>query len=134
VVEPPDHLEVLEPGQVLVHRRVLPRQPDPRTHLRGVADDVEPGDARRALVRQQQRREDAHRRGLSCAVRPEEPEDASGLDAQIDPTERLHAAVALVQPRDLDGSFRLHRVHATGRLSARGGSHEPGSDIKTFAL
>ena len=48
VVEPADHLEVLEARQVLVDGRVLAGEADPLAHLRCVADDVEAGDARRA--------------------------------------------------------------------------------------
>jgi hypothetical protein len=80
VVEPADHLEVLEAGQVLVHGGVLTRQPDLRADLRGVADDVEAGDARRALVREQQRGQDSDGGRLAGAVRAEEPEDAARLD------------------------------------------------------
>ena len=36
VVEPPDHLQVLEPGEVLVDRRVLAGEADLRAHRRGV--------------------------------------------------------------------------------------------------
>ena len=42
VVEPPDHLEVLGPGQVLVDRRVLAGEADPRAQL------APPGARRRA--------------------------------------------------------------------------------------
>ena len=76
VVEPADHLEVLEAGQVLVHRGVLAGEPDLLANLRRVAHDVEARDARRALVREQQRGQDPHRRRLAGAVRAEQPEDA----------------------------------------------------------
>ena len=36
-VQPPDHHQVLDAGQVLVDRRVLAREPDPRAQLRRVA-------------------------------------------------------------------------------------------------
>jgi hypothetical protein len=80
VVEPADHLEVLEAGQVLVHSRVLARQADLPANPRGVADDVEPGDARRALVRLEKGGQDAHRSGLAGTVGAEQAEDAPRLD------------------------------------------------------
>ena len=49
-VQPADHRQVLKPGQVLVDRRVLPGEADLGAELRGVVDDVEPGDLRRARV------------------------------------------------------------------------------------
>ena len=69
VVELPDHLQVLEPGQVLVDRRVLAREPDLRAQRRRVALHVQARDARAAGVGLQQRREDPHRRRLARAVR-----------------------------------------------------------------
>ena len=47
VVELAHHLEVLEAGQVLVHRRVLAREADLRSQRRGVAHDVEARDRAR---------------------------------------------------------------------------------------
>ena len=41
VVEPAHHVEVLEAGQVLVDRGVLPGDPDAPAQLAGVTDDVE---------------------------------------------------------------------------------------------
>ncbi len=40
-VQAPDHRQVLEPGEVLVDRRVLAGEPDPLAQRGGVADDVE---------------------------------------------------------------------------------------------
>src|SRR4029450_2126942 len=54
VVEPTDHVEILEAGQVLVHGGVLPRQPDLLANPRGLPDDIEACDAGRALVWDQQ--------------------------------------------------------------------------------
>ena len=80
VVEPADHLEVLEAGQVLVDGGVLAGEPDALADLRGLADDVEARDARRAAVRREQRRQDPDRGRLAGAVRAEQPEDGPGLD------------------------------------------------------
>ena len=97
VVEPADHLEVLEAGQVLVHGGVLAGEPDLLAHLGGVADDVETRNARGALVRQQQGRQDANGRRLTGTVRAEQPEDAARLDVQVDAAKRVDVAVALSQ-------------------------------------
>ncbi len=48
VVEPPDHLEVLETGEVLVDRRILPGRADPGSEHPRVVDDVETGHLRPA--------------------------------------------------------------------------------------
>src|SRR5262249_12542978 len=103
VVEPPDQLEVLEAGQVLVDPGVLAREPDLLANSRRVADDVEADDSRRALVRRQQGGQDPDRSRLTGAVRAEKPEDASGLDAEVDAAKRLDLAVALAQTARLDG-------------------------------
>jgi hypothetical protein len=42
------------------------------------------GDHRPSAVGRQQRGEDPYRRGLACAVGPEEPEDLAWLDRQIE--------------------------------------------------
>ena len=98
VVEPADHLEVLEAGQVLVHRGVLAGEPDVLAHPGGVADDVEARHARGAVVGQQQGRQDADGRRLAGAVRAEQPEDAARLDVKVDAAKRVDVAVALSQP------------------------------------
>jgi hypothetical protein len=97
VIQPADHLEVLEAGEVLVHGRELARQPDHRSQLQRVADDVEAGDPGRAGVRLDQGREDADGRRLAGAVGPEEPEDGSGLDREVDPLQRLDLPERLLE-------------------------------------
>jgi hypothetical protein len=52
VIQPTNHLEVLEASQVLIHGGVLPREADLLAHLGGVANDIETCDARRALIRE----------------------------------------------------------------------------------
>ena len=68
VVEQADHLEVLEAGQVLVDRCVLPGQADVLTNALRLALDVDPGDPRLARVGAEERRQDADGRCLACAV------------------------------------------------------------------
>jgi hypothetical protein len=117
VVEPAHQLEVLEAGQVLVHRGVLARQANLLAHPFGVTDDVEAHDAGRTLVRRQEGGQDPHRRRLAGAVRAEKPEDAARLDTEIHAAKRLHVAVALVQAGGLDGG--RHPLYASRRPSAR---------------
>jgi hypothetical protein len=69
LVQPPEHVEVLEPGQVLVDGRVLAGQADALSDLVGLLGDVEPGHHRQALVGLEQRGQDAHGRRLAGAVR-----------------------------------------------------------------
>jgi hypothetical protein len=82
-----------------------------RANSRSITDDVEAGNARRALIGQEERHENANGSGLAGAVRTEEPEDHSGLDAQVDAAQRSYVAVALPQPLSLDG--RLRGRHAS---------------------
>src|SRR4029079_16930238 len=103
VIEPADHLEVFEAGQVLVHGRVLAGEPDVLPHLRGVANHVEARDACGAVVRLQQGRQDATGRRLTGPVRAEQPEDTARVDVKIDAAKRVDAAVALAQPCGLYG-------------------------------
>ena len=91
-VEAADHCQVLEPGQVLVDRRVLAGEPDLRPQRRRVADDVEAEDGRAAAVGPQQRREDPDKRRLAGAVGAEQPQDRAGRDVEVDSVECPHRA------------------------------------------
>jgi hypothetical protein len=102
VVEAPDHLQVLEAGQVLVDRRVLPGQADAGPQGGRLADDVVAGHARAAAVGRQEGGEDAHRRGLARPVGAEQPQHAALGDREVDPAQRLDLAVRLVQALGLD--------------------------------
>ena len=107
-----DHHQVLDAGQVLVDRRVLAREPDPRPQLRRVADHVEPGHVRRPGVRLQQRREHAHRGRLPGPVRPEHAEDGPRRGLEIDAVQRA------------DVAERLHEAFGTDRQSRSFACHE----------
>ena len=102
VVEPADHLEVLEPGQPLVDRRVLAGEADLRAQLGRVLDHVEAGDARAPRAGREQRGQDPDRGRLPGAVGAEQPEHGPLLDLEVDPAERLDVAVGLLQALDLD--------------------------------
>jgi hypothetical protein len=116
VVEAPDHLEVLEAGQVLVNGGVLSGEADVRAQSGALVEDVEAGDAGRAVVGTEERREDAHGRRLAGAVRPQEPEDGPAVDAEVDAAQRVDVAVALAQSLRLDGGLLGHHSKLPERV------------------
>ena len=83
MVETPHHLEVLEARENLVDGCVLTGEPDSFAHTRCIAHDVETHDVCTAAVGANQRRQDPDSRRLAGAVRAEQTEDASWLDAEI---------------------------------------------------
>ena len=93
--EPADHHEVLSAGEVLVDGRVLAGQADAGADLVGVRGDVVAGDDRAPLIRDEQRREDPHCRGLAGTVGSEQPEDPADGDLEVEVVERGDRAVAL---------------------------------------
>ena len=101
-VEAADHHEVLDAGQVLVDGGVLAGEADPGAQRAGVADDVEPGDAGAARVGLEERREDAHGRGLAGPVGTEDAEDGAPRDLEVDAVERAHLPERLDQTADGD--------------------------------
>ena len=90
VVQAPDHLEVLQAGQVLVDRGVLSGEPDDVPQLLRVTDDVVSRHGGVTRVRVEEGREDPHNRGLARAVRPEQSEHRARLDVQVHTVERVH--------------------------------------------
>ena len=121
VVEPPDHLEVLEPREVLVDRRVLPGEPDAGAQQRRVTHDVEPADLRSPAVGHEQGGQDADAGGLAGAVRAEQPEHGAVWDRQVDAVERLYLAIGLLQPLREDGclAYPGHLPRPYSRCNAR---------------
>ena len=107
-VEPPDHRQVLGPGQVLVDGRVLAREADLRAQPRRVGDDVEAGDARAARVGLEQRREHAHHGRLSGPVRSQHAEDGPRRGLQVDAVEGPHGPERLHEALDADGRLFVH--------------------------
>ena len=73
VVQTADHLEVLQAGQVLVHRGVLAGQADHATELRRLPYDVVPGHGGAPAVGVEQRGQDPHGGRLAGAVRSQSP-------------------------------------------------------------
>ncbi len=89
------------------------------------------GDAHLSRVGMHQGREDLHRRGLAGAVRPEQREDRTGVDVQIDAVQRDGLAVGLPQA----GSLHRRRIegvrdgHETvPAFLARGLAHRGATD------
>jgi len=115
VIEPADHLEVLEAGQVLVDRRVLAGEADLGPQRGRVAYDVEAGDARAAPVGLQQGGEDSHCCGLAGPVRAEQAEDAPRTGREVHATQRADRPVGLLEPLD-DDRIVVHyrRTYASG--------------------
>ena len=117
VVELADHLEVLEAGQVLVDRRVLAGQADLGAQRRGVAHDVEPGDARAAPVGLSSVARILHRGGLARAVGAEQAEHAARRRGEVHAAQRAHRAVRLLEP--LDDDRIIGHVHGCCRVGSR---------------
>ena len=122
VRELPDHLEVLATGEVLVDGGRLAGETDRAAHPVRVLGDVDPEHLADALVGQQQRGEDAHRRGLARAVRPEQPEHATDGDLERHTAERGEVAEALDQTRRLESRSVLRSRLANDLGHAR--AHE----------
>ena len=94
LVEAPEHPEVLAAGEVLVDRCVLAREADQLADGLRLARHVEPSHACAPVVGLQKRREDAHRRRLARAVRPEQAEDRALLHLEVDAVEGAHLALS----------------------------------------
>lgn len=90
VVQPPDHLEVLEPGEVLVDGGVLPGDADRSSGALRVADDVHAGDRRGPGVRFDEGGEDLHGRGLAGAVRAEQRGDGALGHHEVETRQCVH--------------------------------------------
>ena len=101
VVEPPDHLEVLEAGHVLVDGGVLARNADLSAQPRGIGEDVDAVHPGGTAVGPEESGQDPQRRRLAGAVRPEQAEHRARLDGQVDATKSLYRAVALAKSLSL---------------------------------
>ncbi|GAA0929892.1 hypothetical protein GCM10009558_042910 [Virgisporangium aurantiacum] len=88
---------------MLVDRGVLAGQPDDPPHLLRFGQHVDAVHRGPTGVGPQQRREDAHGRGLAGTVRAEQTEDGSLGHAQVDAVERTHRSVGLDECLGHDG-------------------------------
>ncbi len=112
-VQPADHLEVLEPGQVLVDGGALAGETYPVAELLSVLHDVEAIDLGAAAARQQQRAQDPNGGRLAGAVRSQQPSDGAGLDLQIDALQRLDLAEAAFELLGTDDRIPGHGSSAS---------------------
>ena len=77
--------------------------------VRGGRPGRAPADLHRARARFDEAACDLDERGLSGAVRTQQPEQLAALDLEIDAAQRLHRAIGLVQARDREGSGHLRQ-------------------------
>ena len=71
-------------------------------HLETLLDNIESTHSRRSRSGRQQRRQDMNRRRLPCSVVPEEAEDLTCGDRQVDPVQHLDVAVAVYKAHEFD--------------------------------
>ena len=98
-----EHHEVLPPGEQGVDGGVLGGEADAPAHLAALGGDVETGDRGRPGRGIGERRENAHRRRLAGAVRPEHGGDGAGVDLDVDAGEGGVVAVELDEVAGDDG-------------------------------
>ena len=103
LIQPAEQHQVLAAGQVLVDRRVLPREPDHRSQFLRFPDDVVAGDRRSTRIGPEQGRQDPHRRRLARPVGAEQPEDGALRHGEVEAVERPH--LLLPGAVDLDETF-----------------------------
>jgi hypothetical protein len=99
-------LQVLPARRLFIDARLLGDDADHLADPLGLVEDAEAADSRRARVGVCEGREDLDRGGLTGAVRPEQPEDRAGRDADAEPVQGLRLrGVGLLQADrlDLDG-------------------------------
>ena len=118
-----DQLEVLAAGEQLVDARVLAGEADLLAHAGGLGGDVVARDDRGALVGLQQRREDAHRRGLAGAVGAEHAEHGTGPRREIDAVQRLGVPEGLAQAPGFDRVVHAQSFGGRARSTLARRSH-----------
>lgn len=84
--------------QVVVHRGVLPGEPDQPPHPGGVEGHVHPAHPGASGIRAQQRRQDAHGGGLSGTVGPENPQHGPRPGCQVHTVQGGRGPEAFHQP------------------------------------
>jgi len=100
--QPADHDEVVDSGQPVVHRGVLPGEADELAHLMSLAPDVISAHPCLPAVRAQQGGQDPDRGRLSGTVRPKDPQDGALAGDEINPRQRGRLAEPLDQAAGLD--------------------------------
>ena len=102
VIQPPDDLQVLLAGELLLDGGRLAGQPDRPADRGRVAHHVIALDQRPPSVGKQQRGQDPHRRGLPRPVRTEHAEHRPAGHGKIDTAQRVHLAERFRQALDED--------------------------------
>ena len=112
VGEAPHHVDVLPAGQVLVHRGVLPGEPDGAADRVGLGDHVVAEHRGAPGVGAEDGGEDAHDGGLARTVRAEQTEHRAGLHLERDAVEGPHVAAGedLHEVVGLDGESGVRRM------------------------
>jgi hypothetical protein len=103
VAEPGHQPQVLLAGENVVDRGERPGQTDQGSDGGRLADDVVSADPRSPTVWLEQRGQNVNRRGLSGAVGPEQREDATRGDVEVDAVQHDPVAEALGERVGLDG-------------------------------
>ena len=129
MVEATNHHDVLEPRQVLVDRRVLPREPDLASKRRGILDHVETGHRGASRVGLDQGGEDPDPGRLARPVRSQQPEHGPGLDLQIDTFERLDVTEPLGDAVSCDDCIRHRASLSTSRRARPGDGAGPPTSL-----
>src|SRR5260221_584525 len=99
-VQARDELEDLEAREVRIQERLVGQVADVALERDRVGVAVAAEDRRAARARAQQAHEQADRRRLARAVRPEEAHDLAALDAQGEPA---HGRLGAERLREIDG-------------------------------
>ena len=106
--DPRDKLEVLAHGHLGVQRRRLRKITSPAFCFNRLFEHVEPRDDRLAFRCRHVAGQNAHGRRLAGAVRAEEAEDFSALDAEVQVVDRGDAPVTLREVLNLNQRADLH--------------------------
>ena len=109
-----EETEQLAAGHPLVQAEVARQVPEPLANRDAVASRVEPEDAQPAARRADQVEQEADRRRLACAVRPEEPEYLAGLDREVDVDDPAVRPVVLGQLLRADDLGHAESITASG--------------------
>lgn len=124
IEQPPDHVEVLPAGELLVDRGVLPGEADDAAQLAGLLHHVVARDDRVPGVGGDQGGQAAYEGGLAGAVGAEHTEDGALAHIEVHAVQSFGLAVVLDQPPHLDGvpaaaGVLVDAFHAHQQTSAR---------------
>ena len=95
MMETGHELQILAGSEAVVERRRFRNVADALLHFERLFDDVEAGNQGAARAGLNETGEDLDRRGLTRAVRSEEPENLTRLDTQVEINDCLLLVVAL---------------------------------------